>query len=202
MGVSKLFRVLAVLLAVWLPLAAQSDPAALRISVVEGEGVAYAPGGRATRGVTVAVADDKGNPLSGATVTFRLPTAGASGEFIGGSRSESVATGADGRASVWGVQWNRTPGPVEITVTAVKDQARAATVAHVTLSNTVSQPRLSSGARGGHKFLWIALIAAGGAAGGIAVAGLAGKSGSASAAAAAMVNAPMIGIPTVTIGHP
>ncbi|HXP85911.1 MAG TPA: hypothetical protein VN841_14400 [Bryobacteraceae bacterium] len=201
MEVTNPLRCLAALIAAWLPLAAQSDPTALRISVVEGEGVAYAPGGRATRGMTVAVADDSGNPLAGATVTFRLPSAGASGEFPGGSRSESVATSADGRASVWGVQWNRTPGAVEIAIAAVKGQARAATVAHVTLSNTVSQPRVASGSGGGHKLLWIVLLAAGGAAGGIAAAGLAGKSGSAGSSSAA-VNAPHIGIPTVTIGHP
>jgi hypothetical protein len=201
MGVTNPLRYLAALLAVWLPLAAQNDPAALRISVVEGEGVAYAPGGRATRGMTVAVDDGGGNPLPGATVTFRLPSAGASGEFPGGSRSESVATGADGRASVWGVQWNHTPGAVEITVTAVKGQARAATVAHVTLSNAISQPHISSGSHGGYKFLWIVLLAAGGAAGGIATASLAGKSGTANSPSAA-VNAPHIGVPTVSIGHP
>jgi hypothetical protein len=208
-AVTNPLRCLAAFLATWLavglPLAAQSDPAALRISVVEGEGVAYAPGGRATRGMTVEVADDSGNPLPGATVTFRLPAVGASGEFPGGSHSESVATGVDGRASVWGVQWNRTPGAVEIAIAAVKGQARAATVAHVTLTSVTSavgQPGVSSHSGGGHKFLWIVLLAAGGAAGGIAMAGLAGKSGSSSSTAAATVNAPHIGIPTVTLGHP
>jgi hypothetical protein len=161
----------------------------------------YAPGGRATRGVTVEVADDHGNALPGVTVTFRLPSNGPSGEFPGGSRSESIATGSDGRASVWGVQWNRTSGPVEITVTAVKGQARAATVAHVTLSETASAARISTGG-GGHKFLWIALLAAAGAAGGIAGAGMLGKS-SGQVSPAAVVNAPHIGVPTITIGpHP
>jgi hypothetical protein len=201
-GIYGVQRCIGVLLACWLPLAAQSDPAALRITVVEGEGVVYAPGGRATRGMTVEVADGSGNPLPGATVTFRLPSSGASGEFPGGSRSESVAAGADGRASVWGVQWNRTPGAIEIAIAAVQGQARAATVAHVTLSNAVAQPRLSSSSGGGHKFLWIVLLAAGGAAGGIATAGLAGKSGSSTSAAAAAVNAPHIGPPAVTLGHP
>src|SRR5579871_3044640 len=106
--------------AAWLPLRAQTDPAVLRISIVEGDGSTYAPGGRATRGLTVQVSDENGKPVPGATVTFRLPATGASGEFFGGSRSESVATGPEGRASVWGVQWNRTPGDVEITVSAGK----------------------------------------------------------------------------------
>lgn len=196
-------RAIALALASWLPLAAQSDPAALKITVVEGEGAAYALGGRATRGVTVEVDDNGGTPVVGATVTFRLPASGASGEFIGGSRSESVATGADGHASVWGVQWNRTAGPVEITIAAVKGELRAATVAHVTLSNTVSQPRISaSGAGGGHKLLWILLLGLAGGGAGAAVLGLAGKSSNSSAAATAAVNAPQIGTPVVTIGHP
>jgi hypothetical protein len=201
-GVSSPFRCLAALLASGLLLAAPDDPAALRISLVEGEGVAYAPGGRATHGVTVEVADDSGNALPGATVTFRLPESGPSGEFPGGSRSESVATGADGRASFWGVQWNHTAGVVEIAVSAVKGQARASTAAHVTLSNSVGSPRLSSGSGGGHKFLWIALLAAGGAAGGLVLVGMAGKSGNSNSAAAAAVNAPQIGAPTITLGHP
>jgi len=174
----------------------------LRLAVVEGEGMVYALGGRATRGVTVEVGDERGNPVQGASVTFRLPASGASGEFPGGSRSEAVATGADGRATVWGLQWNRTPGPVEITVTASKGEARAATVAHVALSEAVSAPKAAQGSGGSHKLLWIVLLGAGGAAGGIAGMGLAGKSGTASSAAAATVNAPQIGTPTIIIGHP
>jgi len=161
----------------------------------------YAPGGRATRGMTVAVSDDSGNPLPGATVTFRLPANGASGEFPGGSRSEAVATGADGRASVWGVEWNRTPGDVEIRISAVKGDARGAAVAHVALSASVAPAKVSSGGGGGHKVLWILLVAAGGAAAGGATLGLAGKSSN-STPTAATVNAPHIGAPSVSLGHP
>jgi len=37
-------------------------------------------------------------------------------------RTEVVVTGADGRASVWGTQWNRTAGPFQMRVTTVKGQ--------------------------------------------------------------------------------
>ena len=48
--------------------------------------------------------------------------------FSTGGRTEIAATHADGRAAVWGMQWNRTAGPFEIRITAVKGQARAGVV--------------------------------------------------------------------------
>ena len=207
----ELRRALAIALTAWLPSAAQDkttqDPtASLRISVVEGEGATYAPGGRGTRGVTVEVDDPQGNPVPAATVTFRLPASGPSGQFLGGSRSESIATGADGRASAWGVQWNRTPGRVEIAVTAAKGASQGSALAHVVLNNSVQQPRVSAaGSAGSHKLLWILIVAGGGGAA-AAVMGLAGKSAASSSGAtsnsSAAVNAPVIGTPTISIGHP
>ena len=67
-------------------------------------------GGRATRGLTVQVTDEAGKPVEGASVSFRLPDSGPAGTFASGSRTEIVTTGGDGRAGVWGMQWNRTAG--------------------------------------------------------------------------------------------
>jgi hypothetical protein len=110
---------------------ASDNPAILQIHVIEGEGVAYPVGGRATRGVTVQVTDETGRPVDGSSVSFRLPDEGPSGMFSNGSRMEIATTKPDGKASAWGMQWNRTEGSFEIRITAVKGQARAGTVCAV-----------------------------------------------------------------------
>src|SRR5208282_3630410 len=113
---------------------AEGNPLILRIQVIEGEGVAYPLGGRATRGVTVQVANETGQPIEGATVNFRLPDEGPTGAFSNGTHLEIATTKADGRASAWGMLWNRTEGPFEIHITAVKGQARAGTICAVSLT--------------------------------------------------------------------
>ena len=118
-------------------LAAQNDPAILLIHIVEGEGAVYAIGSRATRGVTVQVTDETGKPVDSAAVSFRLPDDGPTGEFSSGMRTEIVPTGADGRANVWGMQWNRVTGPLEVRITAAKGEARAGTVCGLYLSNAL-----------------------------------------------------------------
>ena len=171
----------------------------LTIRVAEGDGAAYPTdgGSRATRGVTVLVTDETGHPVEGATVSFTLPAEGPGGVFSTGGRTEIAATRADGRAAVWGMQWNRTAGPFEIRITAVKGQARAGVVSSQSLSNApVAKDAAGAGkvraARGGHKLLWISLAVAG-----VAVAGVAGFAArkSSSAAAASSVTPLKIGTP-------
>ena len=110
----------------------------VQLRVVEGEGITYRTGTRATRGVTVLVTDEAGLPLDMASVSFRLPDQGATGTFSSGLRTEVVTTGPDGRASVWGMQWNKTPGTVQIHITAVKEQARAGIISTQYLSDSVA----------------------------------------------------------------
>ena len=100
----------------------------VQLKVVEGEGAAFRTGARAARGLTVLVTDETGKPVERASVSFRLPEEGSSGVFNSGLRTEVVTTGTDGRATVSGMQWNKTAGPVQIRITAVKDQARAGIV--------------------------------------------------------------------------
>ena len=174
----------------------------VQLKVVEGEGVVYRTGTRATRGLTVLVTDETGKPVDMAAVSFRLPDEGASGTFGSGLRSEIVTTGPDGRATVWGMQWNKTPGGFEIKVTASKGQARAGVAVTQYLRDSV---KAAAGGEGtftaSHhsrtKWLIIAAAIGGGAAAGI------GLRGSSKAAAPAPTTTPTsIGNPTILVGHP
>ena len=180
-----------------------ADPAVLQIRIIEGEGLAYGVGSRATRGITVQITDETGKPVEGTTVSFQLPEEGPGGAFSSGAKSEIATTGIDGRANVWGMQWNRTVGTFEVRITAVKGQARAGTVCPLYLNDApisrVERPDSKVGGGSSHKWLWIGLIAAGAA--GASVAALAGSNKSATAAP---VNGgpPVISAPTITVGHP
>ena len=199
-----MIRIWAFLLILHLPLAAQSDPAILQIRIVEGEGAVYPVGSRATRGVTVQVTDETGKPVESASVIFKLPDDGPTGMFASGTRAEAAITGADGRATVWGMQWNRIAGPFEVRITAAKGQARAGTVCGVSLTNspvsTVATQDTPSSARGrGHRKLWIGVGIAVGAFVGMASAA---SRGTPAAAASTGVNAPQIGTPSIILGRP
>ena len=174
----------------------------VQLQIVEGEGVTYRTGTRATRGLTVLVSDEAGRPVEMASVSFRLPDQGASGAFNGGLRTEVVTTGPDGRASVWGMQWNRTPGTVAIKITATKDQARASIVSTQYLSDAVAAKTGGEGVfKASHKsskWLWLTAIA--GAAG--AGAGYALLRGGGSNSSISSANGLTIGAPTITVGHP
>lgn len=194
-------RVLAAILAATLAWGADV-PSILMVRVAEGDGAAYAIGSRATRGVTVLVTDETGRPVEGATVSFTLPAEGPGGVFSSGGRTEIAATHADGRAAVWGMQWNRTAGPFEIRITAVKGQARAGVVSSQSLSNAPVAGEAGGGklhaARGSHKLLWISLAVAGAAAAGVA--GIAARKSSAATAAASSATPLKIGTPTISLG--
>ena len=174
----------------------------VQLRVVEGDGANYQPGARATRGITVLVTDEGGQPVNMASVSFRLPDEGASGTFTSGLRTEVVTTGPDGRASVWGMQWNKTPGTIQIKITAVKDQARTGIISTVHLSETVAASSGGQGefkaSHGGHKWMWLAAAAAAAGGAGFALMRSQGSSGSANSAVPSL----SIGAPSITVGHP
>jgi hypothetical protein len=174
------------------------------LKVVEGEGVVYRTGTRATRGLTVLVTDETGKPVEMATVSFRLPDEGASGTFGSGLRTEIATTGPDGRATVWGMQWNKTPGPVEIRITAIKDQARAGLVSTQYLSDSVAAKAggegVFSASHGEHKWLWIGAIAASAVGAGVAFG--VSKGSSTPASTTSVVPGLSIGTPSIIVGHP
>lgn len=201
-------RICLALVLVLFPVAAQDDPAILLIRLVEGEGAVYPVGSRATRGITVQVTDETGRPVNNAAVVFRLPEDGPTGTFSSGTQTEAATTTADGRANVWGMQWNRTPGPLEVRITAAKGQARAGTVCGLYLTASESrnaEPRIGSQSHGvlsgwrSHKKIWIGVGIA--AAAFVGVAAVSGR-GTPSVATAAGVNAPNIGTPSIIIGKP
>jgi hypothetical protein len=132
-------------------------------------------GARATRGITVLVTDETGKPLEHAPVSFRLPEEGPSGVFSSGLRTEVVTTAPDGRATVWGMQWNKTPGLVEIRITAIKDPARAGIITTQYLSDALAPKAGGEGSftaphKGHAKWILIAAAVGGGAAAGVAFA--------------------------------
>jgi hypothetical protein len=176
----------------------------VQLRVIEGEGITYRTGTRATRGLTVLVTDESGHPLDIAAVSFRLPDQGSTGTFSSGLRTEVVTTGPDGRASVWGMQWNKTPGMVQIHISAVKEQAPAGIISTQYLSDSVAPVAGGEGvfaaSHKGHKWLWIAAAAAGLAAGGAGYAMLRtqGSSTPSNPAVAGL----SIGAPSITVGHP
>jgi hypothetical protein len=175
----------------------------VQLQVVEGDGATYQPGTRATRGLTVLVTDDDGQPVDMASVSFRLPDNGATGTFNSGLRTEVVTTGPDGRASVWGMKWNDTAGPVQIHITALKGTARAGIVSTQYLSESATPAAGGQGefktSHHGHKWLWLVVAAAAGGGGaGFAMMHSGGSSNNANPAVAGI----SIGAPSVTVGHP
>lgn len=188
---------------------ATADPLILQVQVVEGEGLAYAPGSRSVKGITVRVTDEVGRPVAGAAVSFRLPEDGATGVFQNNSKTEIAATSADGRATVWGMRWGKSLGTVNIRITAAKGATRAGTTATQIIAaeatgQVISDNRRaykSHGGGGGKRWLWIAVGGAAAAGGGfVAYEELKGKSSS--AGTAAVTNGVSISPPQVTVGPP
>jgi hypothetical protein len=175
----------------------------VQLKVVEGDGAVYRTGGRAAHGLTVLVTDESGKPVEHAAVSFRLPEGGSGGVFSSGLRTEVVTTGPDGRATVAGMQWNRTSGPVQIRITAIKDQARAGIISTQYLSDDAVAPK--AGGEGSftapHKgrTMWI-LVAVAAVAGGAAAGFMLTHSRTPSTTTApAGVS---IGNPSIIVGHP
>ena len=175
----------------------------VQLKVVEGDGAVYQTGARATRGLTVLVTDETGKPLEHAAVSFRLPAEGPGGVFSSGLRTEVVTTGPDGRATVWGMQWNKTPGPVEIRITAIKDDARAGIISTQYLSDALAPKAGGEGVfaaphRSHTKWILIALAVGGGAAAGFAFA----RNGTQAGGVASGPVGVLIGNPSINVGHP
>ena len=193
-----------------------ADPTSLQITIEEGDGQTYALGSRATRGITVAITDEAGKTVEGATVTFALPDSGPGGIFPNGSKTQILTTRADGQASVWGMRWYRQSGTVDVRITASKGQARAGTVCTQRLTESPG-PSVSGAGGLSHKWIWIGLAAAG-AAGAGAAAAAARKGGSSAGSCSGTVLLPsnpcsstptstgvtVIGQPTINLGsfHP
>jgi len=173
----------------------------VQLKVLEGDGAVYRTGTRAARGLTVLVTDETGNPVEHAAVSFRLPEGGSGGVFSSGLRTEVMTTGPDGRATVAGMQWNKTSGPVQIRITAIKDQARAGIISTQYLTDAVATQAGGEGKFAApHKgrTMWI-LVAVAAVAGGAAAGFMLTRSHSTQQTPVAGVS---IGNPSIIVGHP
>jgi hypothetical protein len=101
------------------------------------------------------------------------------------------------------MQWNKTAGPVEIRITAIKDQARAGVISTQYLSDALApkaggEGTFSTPHKGRAKWILIGVAIGGGAAAGFT---LARSKGTAAGGGSGPVGV-MIGNPSINVGHP
>jgi hypothetical protein len=170
--------------------------------MLEGEGAINSAGSKSDRAIAVQLTDETGRPLEGVAVSFRLPEEGPGGTFEGRGKTEIVVTTPDGRAAAHGIRWNRIAGPFQIRITAAKGESRAGTICSQYISDAPAVK--AAGARRGGKGKWIALAAiAGGAAAGTAVGiGMGGRTQRPAEAPPTASQPVQIGLPTITLGKP
>jgi membrane-bound inhibitor of C-type lysozyme len=129
----------------------------LKIVVLEGEQAVNVVRKRTVVMPVVQVLDQSGKPVAGAEVTFFAPGDGASVQFTDGSRSATITTDAEGKASpIGGVAINA--GEFEYQVTALFHEQRA--TASIKQSNVTSQGTLAKSGSGGtahssHLVWWV-----------------------------------------------
>jgi hypothetical protein len=149
-----------------LPARAQ-DPAQaqakLNIVIVEGEGAINNVKDRVSREPIVQVEDENHKPVAGAAVIFSLPNNGPSGVFANGSRTLTLTSDAQGRASALGIRRNNVSGQMVIRVTASFGGATASAV--ITQNNVAATTSVGLGTTG--KILLILGLAGGAAAGAV-----------------------------------
>jgi hypothetical protein len=182
----------------------------LHLRAIEGQGMVVAPGAASSRRIVVAVENEQGQPLAGATVLFRLPAEGSTGRFGSGLTTETVRTGPDGRASVFGIVWNGQPGTLMVAVSGslgtdtgelkIPVEIGQRSGKELDTANPGHFPKVSSG---GHKWLIIAAVIGVGAAGGAVAAFSHGASTPAPVNTGTITLAsvpPAVGVPLITIG--
>lgn len=180
---------------------AQSSPE-LRIKILEGDGQVFRAGQTSSKRVTVEIADASGQPASGVAVTFKL----AAGRFASGLASEVLLTGADGKATIYGIHWDEQPGPAAIEVVAVSGTLRAELEIPVEIAAATGGERLVATSGTSKKWLWISLAVAGAAGGGLFA--LRGQNTTTAGAGpvapgpSTLPGPPQVGPPTITIGKP
>ena len=191
---------------------AVAQVAVLHIQVIEGEGSVNNAGSHIARPLAVEVTDETGKPVVGASVSFHLPEEGPGGSFGNGLRTDVTITDARGRANLHTMMLNQTPGRFAIRIVASKEQARAGMVAYqyiaATKNGTVQSASPAPGSkpsfmRGPLKWVVIAALAGGAAAGAM----LATKSGAGAGSPESTATGPTspgitIGSPTLTVGKP
>lgn len=118
---------------------AAAQDSALHIKIVAGDGGVHAPGSHAGKPLTVEVTDATGKPVSGVHVSFQVPEEGPGGLFSNGLRTDIATTDNNGHASARGLQLNREAGSFNVRITAAKEQARAGTIAKLSIGGAGDQ---------------------------------------------------------------
>ena len=150
-----------------IPAWAQVPQGGLRITIIEGEGAINNVRQRVNREPIVQVEDENRRPIAGASVVFFLPDQGPSGTFLNGSRTLTVTTDAQGRASAVGMRPSAQAGQMQIRVTASFQGQTASAV--ITQSNVVGAAA-AGGLTATTKLLILLGIAGGAVAGGVVAA--------------------------------
>jgi hypothetical protein len=180
---------------------ADAAPKKLNIVIVEGDGAINNIQERVAREVIVQVNDENNKPLSGALVTFALPTGGPSGTFTGGTNIFSAVTDASGRVST-SFTPNNVSGFYRVNINAsLKGQTTTRTISQSNTSGSATNTgaRGSSGGGGGVSTTTVLIIAAAAAA--VTVGVIATRKGDSTNSSP---NTPTIGIGagTPTLGAP
>jgi hypothetical protein len=192
---ARVFRLAA--LAVTLLVPAAGQVATLQIRFLAGDGGVHPPGRRAARPLTVEVTDEVGKPVPAAAVSFHLPEDGGGGAFANGMHTDISIADAQGRAVMRTIEVARTPGPFQIRIVAVKEQARAGAVSLQYVGEPTAAPR--------PRRTWIAVaVAVSGAAAAGALSAIRKSTPSATPSAPPVPPTPTIsiGVPTTTVGRP
>jgi hypothetical protein len=171
-----------------------ANAAPLSIQVIEGQNAinnihrntAYEP--------VVEVQDADGKPVAGASVTFTLPSVGASATFTDGAKTLILQTDAMGRAAARGLHPNNQTGQFEIRVTAAYKGDTASAI----ITQTNAAPAVTSSPRSGKK--WAILLGVIG--GGAAAAAVAASGGKGSSTTPQTPSTPDPAAGTVTPGAP
>ena len=148
-----------------IPAKAQTLPASIAVTVLEGEGITTRTQQRVARDAVVKVEDEAHNPIAGAVVVFALPVSGTSGEFTNGSRNLTVMTDTNGLAAARGLRLNDVPGRLQIYVNASYRSLRARTLINQTVEAAPgARPRpVEVRSKSGGKWKWVVLVLAAGA---------------------------------------
>lgn len=182
------------------PALAQVPPTSLRIVIVEGDGAINNIKQRVNRDPIVQVEDENRKPIAGAAVVFFLPDSGPSGTFVNGSRTLTVTTDAQGRATAVGIRPNNVEGPMQIRVTASFQGQTASAVINQT--NAAGAGSAGAGGLSSTTKLLIILGVAGAAVAGGVVAATRGGGGGGGGGGGA-VTPPIVLTPgTPTVGGP
>ena len=168
----------------------------LKIVVVQGEDNKNNIRQRSAGAIAVKVMDDAEKPVSGAEVTFQVPSSGPSGRFYDWLQTQTVKTNAEGLARVSGLTPNDETGKWHMRVMAQQGVKNGQLL--IPQNNVMGEGAASSGKS--HKKMWIAIAVAGIAAAVIAGVVVAGGDDSGSSATS---KRPVVIAPgPVTVGGP